>query len=351
MLIVNCCKFDIMSSYGRMFHIGKGNVDMKLRKLRHVAASMFIAVAAVASTQMTMAAFSFTPQQFGEKAVTIIDGSKRKVVRTNATEYSHILFEENINMGAHDTYWSSTPVVENGSIVVIERATPVTIEEDGKTRKIYTTDKTVQGVLNSEGYDWKKKMALEDGMEVIRPNMVIHVVPYTTKQVTMKQTGPVYYDRWYDSTLPAGQDVIVEPGEGDKEEVVVQQVIVDGKVLKSQVLQTKTLAPGRHGKLKTGSRTGENVGKVIHMTATAYHPSDGNGAGITATGTRAGYGTAAVDPRVIPLGSKIYVSGYGEAVAEDTGGAIKGQRIDFCMEDYAQCYSFGRRTVEVFVNY
>ena len=112
MLIVNCCKFDIMSSYGRMFHIGKGNVDMKLRKLRHVAASMFIAVAAVASTQMTMAAFSFTPQQFGEKAVTIIDGSKRKVVRTNATEYSHILFEENINMGAHDTYWSSTPVVE-----------------------------------------------------------------------------------------------------------------------------------------------------------------------------------------------------------------------------------------------
>ena len=50
----------------------------------------------------------FTPQQFGEKAVTIIDGSKRKVVRTNATEYSHILFEENINMGAHDTYWSST---------------------------------------------------------------------------------------------------------------------------------------------------------------------------------------------------------------------------------------------------
>ena len=67
------------------------------------------------------------------------------MVRTNATEYSHILFEENINMGAHDTYWSSTPVVENGLIVVIERATPVTIEEDGKTRKIYTTDKTVQG--------------------------------------------------------------------------------------------------------------------------------------------------------------------------------------------------------------
>ena len=84
-------------------------------------------------------------------------------------------------------------------------------------------------------------MALEDSMEVIRPNMVIHVVPYTTKKVTMKQNGPVYYDRWYDSTLPAGQDVIVEPGEGDKEEVVVQQIIVDGKVLKSQVLQTKTL--------------------------------------------------------------------------------------------------------------
>lgn len=87
------------------------------------------------------------------------------------------------------------------------------------------------------------------------------------------------------------------------------------------------------------------------MHASAYHPSDGDGYGITATGTKAGHGTVAVDPSVIPLGSKVFIPNYGEAVAADTGGAIVGNRIDLCMDTFQECYSFGRRDVEVFVNY
>ena len=92
-------------------------------------------------------------------------------------------------------------------------------------------------------------------------------------------------------------------------------------------------------------------GYVRNMSASAYHPTDGDGFGITATGTRAGHGTVAVDPRVIPLGSSVFIPGYGEAVAADTGGAIIGDRIDLCMETFEECYNFGRRNVEVFVNY
>ncbi len=88
---------------------------------------------------------------------------------------------------------------------------------------------------------------------------------------------------------------------------------------------------------------------MMAMEATAYLPTDGNGAGVTAMGIPATYGVAAVDPSVIPLGSRLYVPGYGEAIAADTGGAIYGYKIDLCMESYEQAMNFGRRTVTVYV--
>ena len=88
---------------------------------------------------------------------------------------------------------------------------------------------------------------------------------------------------------------------------------------------------------------------VYDMEATAYLPTDGDGYGITATGIPATYGVAAVDPYVIPLGSRLYIPGYGEAIAADTGGAIYGNRIDLCMESYSECMNFGRRYVTVYV--
>lgn len=94
---------------------------------------------------------------------------------------------------------------------------------------------------------------------------------------------------------------------------------------------------------------GGDYAAVMTMEATAYLPSDGGGAGITATGIPATYGVAAVDPAVIPLGSRLYIPGYGEAIAADTGGAIYGYRIDLCMESYSEAMNFGRRDVTVYV--
>ena len=95
------------------------------------------------------------------------------------------------------------------------------------------------------------------------------------------------------------------------------------------------------------SNSNSNNLATYSMTATAY-----TGNGFTATGLKPvrdpnGLSTIAVDPSVIPLGSKVHVEGYGYAIASDTGGAIKGNKIDLYMNSEAECLSFGRRTVTV----
>lgn len=67
----------------------------------------------------------------------------------------------------------------------------------------------------------------------------------------------------------------------------------------------------------------------------------------TATGTWPSRGTIAVDPAIIPLGTQLYIEGYGEGVAEDTGGAIRGHIIDLYMESEDECWAWGRRQVKV----
>ena len=83
--------------------------------------------------------------------------------------------------------------------------------------------------------------------------------------------------------------------------------------------------------------------ETIILEATAYTWTGCR----TATGTWPSRGTIATDPRVIPTGSKLWVEGYGEAVAADTGGAIQGHRVDLYMDTEHECLQWGRRKVEV----
>lgn len=93
--------------------------------------------------------------------------------------------------------------------------------------------------------------------------------------------------------------------------------------------------------------------KIYHLAATAYSPDPRDcwpySDGITAIGLKAGYGVAAIDPRVIPLGTRIYVEGYGYAIASDLGGAIKGREIDLCFDTHEEAKRFGRRLVKVYL--
>lgn len=103
------------------------------------------------------------------------------------------------------------------------------------------------------------------------------------------------------------------------------------------------------GSLSRGMSNSISYSQVLDMQSTAY-----SGNGITASGAETkrnadGYSTIAVDPRVIPLGSRVYVDGYGYAVAEDTGGAIKGNIIDVFFFSESEARGWGRRSVKVYI--
>jgi len=95
----------------------------------------------------------------------------------------------------------------------------------------------------------------------------------------------------------------------------------------------------------------KSVSKEITVEATAYTAYCAGCSGITATGidlrSNPNRKVIAVDPRVIPLGSRVYVEGYGEAIAGDTGGAIKGTRIDLFMASQSSALNWGRKTVKL----
>ena len=104
----------------------------------------------------------------------------------------------------------------------------------------------------------------------------------------------------------------------------------------------------REGFIET-SRGAMRYTDVMVMEASAYLPTDGGGDCITATGLPATHGVVAVDPDVIPLGTRVYIPGYGVAIAADTGGMIEGAMIDLCMESYDDCMDFGRRDIDVYI--
>jgi 3D (Asp-Asp-Asp) domain-containing protein len=116
-------------------------------------------------------------------------------------------------------------------------------------------------------------------------------------------------------------------------------------------LQSKIDAIELHSNATLPSRGG--LRESMTMTATAYDPgprSCGKYAdGYTSIGMKAGRGVVAVDPRVIPMRSVLYIEGYGVAIAGDVGGAIKGMRIDLGFDTYNEAIKYGRKTVKVYV--
>jgi len=154
-----------------------------------------------------------------------------------------------------------------------------------------------------------------------------------------------------------GRLVKRQDGQDGYSEKIYDVVSKDGKVIAKRLVDRKYVEPKNTVFAMSPSGYPTNRGswtrsKIITMEATAYDPGAGLSKanyGQTKMGIRARFGVVAVDPRVIKLGTMVYVEGYGFAIAADTGGAIKGNRIDLCMATNAECNRFGRRQVKVHV--
>lgn len=154
-----------------------------------------------------------------------------------------------------------------------------------------------------------------------------------------------------------GEKKVIKPGVKGSKRETIQNLYDNGKLVNTTVLNSKLEKEPVTQVQEVGTKEGKTINgkrytKVITMQGTAYDPTAGSK---TAMGTRARVGAVAVDPKVIPLGTKLYIESmdsfptYGFAVAEDTGGAIKGNRIDLFYNTNAQANRFGRRNVKVYV--
>ncbi|WP_395145597.1 3D domain-containing protein [Armatimonas sp.] len=140
------------------------------------------------------------------------------------------------------------------------------------------------------------------------------------------------------------------------------QVLIEPKAAPASA-PTKKPAPMKVVAIKSGAARGTlssrgtlgNLSRfegkrVLTLSATGYGPGEnGRWGDRTALGTRVRFGVVAVDPRVIKLGTRLYVEGYGECVAEDTGGAIKGMRIDLAFNSDSVANAYGRKRVRVVI--
>jgi len=177
------------------------------------------------------------------------------------------------------------------------------------------------------------------------------------KLVVQREPIPYPTLRKSSSTLRNGSSKTVRAGVNGEKQITYRVTSKDAKEIRRETVATKILKHSVPEVVAIGSRTmlasrGYLSGrKMIVMSATSYSPdpSENGGSSRTSTGLKIGHGIVAVDPNFIPLGTKLYIEGYGYAVAGDTGGAIKGNRIDLGHDSTSASNRFGRRKVKVYI--
>ncbi|MDD2495361.1 MAG: 3D domain-containing protein [Tissierellia bacterium] len=217
-----------------------------------------------------------------------------------------------------------------------------------------------------------QKFAFADTLnDEISPAKVLPEEPlYTLKYDTVSESVEYETKIVYNENVYEGTKNVVQEGSKGTKEYIYKRIYEDTNLLSRDLDKIEYTEPvdkivevGTKKREVATSRGGFRYSKEMVMTATAYdlsYESTGKNPGdpyhgITASGTKARPGVVAVDPNVIPLGTKLYIAStdgspdYGFATAEDTGGAIKGNRIDLFMEDSNDCYNFGIRPVKVYI--
>jgi len=229
---------------------------------------------------------------------------------------------------------------------------PVKLSVKGQSMLIRTRGKTVQDVLKEQG------IRIQPGDEVIpapstalNRDMEIRVVRVELKTELQEVAIPFASRQVANPELPKGVRLVKEGQEG-LERQTWQVRYEDGietsrTCLSREVIQEPAEGLVQYGTMGSISRGGEvlRFSRVMDMFATGYSYTGSN----TASGEFPGPGVAAVDPNVIPLGTRLYIEGYGKAVALDTGGSIIGNRIDLFYETDEQAVNWGGSLTRVYI--
>lgn len=322
-------------------------------KTRYIVAALFAAFLAVAS---------ITGFVWATKSVTLVVDGTSKSVATESNDVASLLAEAGVDTRQGDLVSPepSAPV-SDGDVVVVRHAIPVTLRLGPDTISLKVLGRTVADALVMAGLDPTSGMRTDPAVDAeLTPGMTITATDVFMRVLEEQVTVPFGTVINGDPSLPSGVRKVVTPGAAGSA-IRVWQVVVTGGIEGQRTLKLeRSLVPAVDEVVAVGTKTPFHQvvaarqvsapqhhaprivpapaikGRSLRVESTAYTPYEcGQSVAWVARKKAAlhipeGWGIVAVDPRVIPLGSKLFVEGYGYAVACDTGGAIKGMIIDVC---------------------
>lgn len=305
--------------------------------------------------------------------VVLMDKGIKMNVKTTSRTVKGMLNSAKISLNEKDKLSISLDTrLEDDMKISIIRAKDFTINMDGKTIEGATTYKLIADVLEEYKIELGEfDMVTPSINNVLNSGDIINVIRVEKEIVEVEEVMPFSTVIKMVKNLNAGETKKVSEGKDGLKNVKYEIVSEDGNEISRYIVEEVILMESESeiitkgiDKLYVTSRGKPfRYKEMIYMKSSAYdlsvescgkRPGD-PGYGITYSGTKARPGVIAVDPRVIPLGSKVYVestdgtSDYGFAIAEDTGSAIKGNRVDIFIGDRKSALRYGRRNVRVYV--
>jgi uncharacterized protein YabE (DUF348 family) len=305
-----------------------------------------------------------------QKEVTILDDGKKAEIVTYNTTVRDVLEQNKIILNPKDKISPGLEaVVTDGTKVSIKRAVPVTVTVDGRELQISSAEDTVEDMLAAEGVTYGEIDKVYPSCHtLISKDMNIKIVRVTEEQITEKEVLAYSNEIKEMPEWERGVDKLLREGSNGEKETSIKITYEDGVEAEREVVGEKVTIPAVSKLVAMGTLDWRPVGrgetikfeKMMVMKATSYTDDiacTGKISGNTATGTKptrnsdgSKWSTVAVDPRAIPLGTELWVEGYGYARAEDVGGAVKGSIIDlFFTNGSAEYENWHTHKVRVYI--
>jgi len=285
------------------------------------------------------------------KNVTLKDDGVVRTYRTAAKTIKEFFAEAGIDVRKEDLINPDvTSGIKNGMEATVTRAIPYKIDDGGNVISFYSTKKESNELFSEKGIllrKWDKVKRIGNEITITRivkkERKEIHAVGF--KSMTKK-----------DVTLKKGEVKILQKGSKGMREDTYEVLFENGKETKKTLLKQIVIQEAKNEIVAVGTKVirrqvsrGSNPSREFTVTATAYTASCVKCSGITATGINLKKNShmkvISVDPTIIPLGTKVWVEGYGYAIAADTGSHIKGNRIDLFMPNKSDALAWGKRSV------